>query len=151
MSDLRELYQQVILDHNRNPRNYKALEEADRKADGHNPLCGDRVTVYLKLEGDRIVDVTFQGQGCAISTASASMMTQSLKGRTLQEARALFKEFHEMVTGACTSTVGESHLGKLAVFQGVCEFPTRVKCATIAWHTMQAALEGRAEDPVTTE
>jgi nitrogen fixation NifU-like protein len=151
MSDLRELYQQVILDHNRNPRNYKALEEADRKADGHNPLCGDRVTVYLKLEGDRIVDVTFQGQGCAISTASASMMTQSLKGKTLEEARALFREFHEMVTGACTSTVGESHLGKLAVFQGVCEFPTRVKCATIAWHTMQAALEGRAEEPVTTE
>ena len=133
MSDLRELYQQVILDHNRNPRNYKALEEADRRADGHNPLCGDRVTVYLKLEGDRIVDVTFQGQGCAISTASASMMTQSLKGRTLDEARALFKEFHGMVTGGCTSTVGESHLGKLAVFQGVCEFPTRVKCATIAW------------------
>jgi len=151
MSDLRELYQQVILDHNRNPRNYKALEEADRKAEGHNPLCGDRVTIYLKMEGDRIVDATFQGQGCAISTASASMMTQTLKGKTLDEALELFREFHEMVTGACSSTVGDSRLGKLAVFQGVCEFPTRVKCATIAWHTMHAALEGKAEDPVTTE
>jgi len=151
MSDLRELYQQVILDHNRNPRNYKALEGADRKADGHNPLCGDRVTVYLKLDGDRIVDVSFQGQGCAISTASASMMTQSLKGKTLDEARELFKEFHDMVTGVCSSTVSQSRLGKLAVFQGVCEFPTRVKCATIAWHTMQAALEGRSDEAVTTE
>ena len=151
MSDLRELYQQVILDHNKAPRNFRALDEFDHKADGHNPLCGDRVTIFLKLVDERIVDVSFQGQGCAISTASASMMTEILKGKTVAEAQAMFRDFHDMVTGACESTVGASKLGKLAVFQGVCEFPMRVKCATIAWHTLNAALEGDAEEPVSTQ
>ena len=151
MSDLRELYQQVILDHNKSPRNFREPDEFDHKADGHNPLCGDRVTIFLKLVDGRIADVSFQGQGCAISTASASMMTETLKGKTVAEAQEMFREFHDMVTGACESMSGGSKLGKLAVFQGVCEFPMRVKCATIAWHTLNAALEGGSEQPVSTE
>jgi nitrogen fixation NifU-like protein len=139
MSDLRDLYQEVILDHNRRPRNFGALEGANRKATGHNPLCGDRLTLYLKLSDDRVADVTFEGTGCAISKASASMMTDAVKGRTVAEIEALFNEFHEMVTAA-GAPGEESRLGKLAVFAGVAEFPTRVKCASLPWHTLQAAL-----------
>ena len=150
MSDLRELYQQVILDHNRSPRNFREPAEFDSKADGHNPLCGDRVTIFLSVSDGRIADVSFQGQGCAISTASASMMTEALKGKTLEEVERIVREFHEMVTGGGNGAPDGSRLGKLAVFQGVCEFPMRVKCATIAWHTLNAALDQRA-DTVTTE
>jgi nitrogen fixation NifU-like protein len=151
MSDqLRELYQELILDHNRKPRNRRAMPDASRDAEGFNPLCGDKVHVYVKLEGDRIADVSFDGVGCAISTASASLMTLALKGRTLAEAQALFDEFHAMVTGEPGAPVDEGKLGKLAVFQGVCEFPVRVKCATLAWHTLRAALD-RTTDPVSTE
>lgn len=146
MSDLRDLYQEVILDHNRRPRNFGPLPAANRRAEGNNPLCGDRVTVYLDVEGDRIRDVAFEGAGCAISTASASLMTEALKGRSVEEARSLFHGFHELVT---KGEEGED-LGKLAVFTGVREYPMRVKCATLAWHTLMAALEAR-DQPVTTE
>jgi len=143
MSDLRELYQDVILEHSKAPRNYRELPKANHKAEGYNPLCGDHFTVYLDLEGDKIADVTFQGSGCAISKASASMMTQSVKGKSKEEAATLFENFHELVTG---HREGESEsLGKLAVFAGVSEFPVRVKCATLAWHTLQAAIEGKQE------
>ncbi|MFB3818360.1 MAG: Fe-S cluster assembly sulfur transfer protein SufU [Candidatus Methylomirabilales bacterium] len=144
MSDLRELYQQVILDHYKRPRNFQLLPGADRKAEGHNPLCGDEVVIYLKMDGDRIADISFQGAGCAISKASASMMTASLKGKTRAEAEDLFKKFHRMVTGE-NGAPDPLELGKLAVFCGVSEFPVRVKCASLAWHTMRAALEGRNE------
>ncbi|MHC4549925.1 MAG: Fe-S cluster assembly sulfur transfer protein SufU [Planctomycetota bacterium] len=150
MTDLRELYQQLILDHNRKPRNRRALEGAHSSAEGYNPLCGDRVTVYVRLDDDRIADVSFEGEGCAISTASASLMTQMLKGKTLAEMRALFDEFHGMVTGEVDGAPPTERLGKLAVFQGVCEFPTRVKCATLVWHTLRAALD-RSGETVTTE
>ena len=143
MADLRELYQEVILDHTKNPRNYRAMDDASAKADGNNPLCGDRVTVYLKLDGDRIVDASFQGQGCAISKSSASIMTETVKGKTRAEAEALFDRFHEMITGKPESTADTKALGKLAVFQGVSEFPLRVKCASLAWHTLRSALEAR--------
>src|SRR5947199_459430 len=146
MSDLRDLYQEVILDHNRRPRNFGPLPAANRRAEGHNPLCGDRVTVYLDVEGDRIRDVSFEGAGCAISTASASLMTEALKGLSLEEARTLFHGFHELVT---QGDEGED-LGKLAVFTGVREYPMRVKCATLAWHTLMAALDAK-DQPVTTE
>jgi nitrogen fixation protein NifU and related proteins len=146
MSDLRDLYQEVILDHNRRPRNFGPLPAANRRAEGHNPLCGDRVTVYLEVEGDRIRDVSFEGAGCAISTASASLMTEALKGLSLEEARTLFHGFHELVT---KGDEGED-LGKLAVFTGVREYPMRVKCATLAWHTLMAALDAK-DQPVTTE
>jgi nitrogen fixation protein NifU and related proteins len=149
MSDLRELYQEVILDHNRNPRNFGVLADANRDAEGHNPLCGDRVSVYLRVEGERIADIAFQGSGCAISTASASLMTESLKGKTLGEARELFHSFHDLVTTGRNSGGVES-LGKLAVFSGVREYPIRVKCATLAWHAVQAALDQK-ERPVSTE
>ncbi|MFO1519147.1 MAG: SUF system NifU family Fe-S cluster assembly protein [bacterium] len=149
MSELSELYQEVILDHNRKPRNFQKLEGANRKAEGYNPLCGDQLTVFLKLEGDTIQDITFVGSGCAISKASASLMTSSLKGKTQAEAQNLFEKFHHMVTGAPHTPVPEG-LGKLAVFSGVCEFPSRVKCASLAWHTMRAAFEGKM-DPVKTE
>ena len=139
MADLRELYQEVILDHSRNPRNYHKIDPADRTADGTNPLCGDRVTLYVKLDGGTISDVAFQGQGCAISKSSASMMTDALKGKTEAEARVLFEEFHEMVTGHGTRDA--KALGKLTVFAGVSEFPARVKCASLAWHTLKAALD----------
>jgi nitrogen fixation protein NifU and related proteins len=150
MSDLRELYQEVILDHHKKPRNFQVLEGANRHAEGYNPLCGDLITVYLQLEGDVIKDVSFQGTGCAISRASASMMTASLKGKTRAEAEALFEQFHHMVTADENGAADPAELGKLAVFSGVREFPTRVKCATLAWHTLRAALSGN-EDPVTTE
>lgn len=145
-SDLRDLYQEVILDHNKRPRNFRKIEDADRHADGHNPLCGDHVTIYLKLSEGRIEDISFEGKGCAISKASASMMTDALKGKTEAEAEALFTRFHDLVTGADEP----DDLGKLAVFGGVREFPARVKCASLAWHTVHAALQDAAE-PVTTE
>jgi nitrogen fixation NifU-like protein len=148
MPDLRELYQELILEHSKAPRNYRRLVEANRKAEGYNPLCGDHFTVYVRTVGDSIQDISFLGSGCAISKASASMMTQSLKGKTRQQAKELFEHFHRTVTGA---TNGDSaDLGKLSVFAGVAEFPTRVKCATLAWHTLEAALEGK-QDPVSTE
>lgn len=145
---LNELYQEVILDHNRQPRNFRVLTKANHSAVGHNPLCGDRVTIYLKLESDVIREISFQGSGCAISTASASLMTESLKGKTLRQVETLFQGFHGLVTGKPTQA--QDTLGKLAVFQGVSEFPVRVKCATLAWHTLQAALSGQ-QTPVATE
>jgi nitrogen fixation protein NifU and related proteins len=150
MADLRDLYQEVILEHSKAPRNYREVKMADRKAEGYNPLCGDRFIVYLQMEGDRIQDIAFQGSGCAISKASASMMTQSLKGKTRSEAERLFERFHQVVTGRAAPNGDSAELGKLAVFSGVSEFPTRVKCAILAWHTLQAALEGKQES-VSTE
>ena len=148
MSDLTELYQEVILDHNRRPRNFRAMTGATRRQEGYNPLCGDRLTLYVKLEGGRISDVSFEGSGCAISKASASLMTEALKGKTVDEARALFERFHAMVTSPPESPPPD--IGKLAVLAGVREFPTRVKCASLAWHTMKAAVAGEA-GTVTTE
>ena len=146
MSDLRDLYQEVILDHNRVPRNFGKLPNANREAEGHNPLCGDRVRVSLHVEGDRIEGIAFQGSGCAISTASASLMTEALKGRTVEEARRLFQGFHDLLTAG-----GDADgLGKLAVFAGVREYPIRIKCATLAWHAVQAALD-QQDHPVSTE
>ena len=141
MSDLNELYQEVILDHNRRPRNFRTLDEG-RKQEGYNPLCGDRLTLYVKLEGDRIADVAFQGVGCAISKASASLMTDAVKGGTVEEARALFERFHHVVTTPPDQPVED--LGKLSVLAGVREFPVRVKCASLAWHTLKAALAREA-------
>jgi nitrogen fixation NifU-like protein len=145
--ELQELYQQVILDHSRSPRNFFKLDAANRVAAGHNPLCGDRVTVYLRLEKDVITDVSFQGEGCAISKASASIMTEMLKGKTRDEARKLFGQFHDMIT---TGTVNIEELGKLGVFAGVNKFPARVKCAILPWHAIAATLEGK-ENVVSTE
>jgi nitrogen fixation NifU-like protein len=144
MSDLRDLYQEVILDHSKRPRNFRKLEEANRTAVGHNPLCGDKLVLYLDVEDGVVKDVTFQGAGCAISTASASMMTEAVKGKRVEEAEALFSQFHEMLTTPPDQELEES-LGKLDVFNGVREFPARVKCATLAWHTVHAALAGDAE------
>jgi nitrogen fixation protein NifU and related proteins len=146
VNNLRELYQEVILDHSKRPRNFRALQGANRHAEGHNPLCGDRATVYLLVEGDVVRELSFQGSGCSISTASASMMTDALKGKTVAETRALFERFHELVTAdpSKAATAG-AELGKLAVFAGVHEFPMRVKCASLPWHTMKAALEGGAK------
>ncbi len=143
-SDLGDLYQEVILDHNRQPRNFGELPGANRRAEGFNPLCGDRVTVSLTVEGDVLKDVRFQGSGCAISKASASMMTESMKGRTRAEEDALFREFHRLLTGD-SGAPDAAALGKLVVFSGVREFPIRVKCATLAWHTLRAALENAHE------
>jgi nitrogen fixation NifU-like protein len=142
-SDLRDLYQQVIVDHSKKPRNYHSLEGASRKVEGYNPLCGDRITIYLKLDGDIVRDISFEGAGCAISTASASLLTESLKGKTLAEAEALFESFHALVTGLEPSHEAPK-LGKLEAFSGVCDYPTRVKCATLAWHTLRAALKNDA-------
>ena len=150
MSDLRDLYQEVILDHSKRPRNFHANPDADRKAEGYNPLCGDRETIFLKLSGDVLEDVSFTGAGCAISTASASMMTESVKGKTRAEAEALFDRFHDLITGKESSGNGGPELGKLKVFSGVREYPVRVKCATLPWHTLKAALHGEAA-PVSTE
>ncbi len=149
MADLRELYQEVILDHHKRPRNFRVLEGANRRAVGHNPLCGDKINLYLKVEDGIVRDVGFQGSGCAISTASASMMTESLKGKTEAEVEELFQRFHDLVTGKLTSDAELSSLGKLAVFSGVREYPVRVKCASLCWHTMRAALESRKETVAT--
>ena len=148
--DLRELYQSTILDHNKRPRNYRVPERANREARGDNPLCGDRITVHVELADGVVKDVGFQGSGCAISRASASLMTEAVKGRRLEEVEDLFERFHGLVTGPPTGPVDASDLGKLAVFSGVREYPVRVKCATLAWHTVRAALRGDAE-PVRTE
>ena len=145
MPDLKELYQQVILDHNKHPRNFHKLEDANRKAEGFNTLCGDRLTLYVRLENDVIADVGFEGTGCAIFKASASLMTQALKGKTKAEAEALFDKVHKMLTGELDPNANGNQLGKLAVFSGVCEFPVRVKCATLAWHTLRAALATKNE------
>ncbi len=150
MDDLRDLYQEVILDHNKKPRNFGTLDAATHEADGHNPLCGDELHVSIALDGDRVADVRFEGSGCAISTASASLMTESIKGKTRQEAEELFEGFHDLLTGDPSQLEQASAaLGKLAVFQGVREFPVRVKCATLSWHTLKAALDGG--DAATTE
>ncbi len=140
MSELSELYQQVILDHNKKPRNFHKLENANRSAEGYNPLCGDHLNVYLRVDDDQVQEVSFEGSGCAISKASASMMTQAVKGKTKAEAEALFNEFHRMATGELDEEAEDNHLGKLTIFAGVRDFPARVKCATLSWHTMHAAL-----------
>ncbi len=142
MSDLRELYQSTILDHNKKPRNFGKLPEANCQGEGFNPLCGDQITLYLVIEDDVVKDLRFEGSGCAISTASASMMTEAVKGRPLAEALALFDRFHELVTADQGQEPGIDELGKLAVFSGVREYPMRVKCATLAWHTLRSAARG---------
>ena len=149
MSDLRELYQEVILDHNKKPRNFGVLEDATQVAQGHNPLCGDNVTVYLHVEGDTIQDIRFNGSGCAISKASASLMTGELKGKTVAEAETLFQSFHKLVTGPEASEEVLEEMGKLAVFSGVRDYPARVKCASLAWHTVHNALQGKPEPAIT--
>ena len=149
MSELSELYQQVILDHNKKPRNFHKLENANRSAEGYNPLCGDHLNVYLHVEDDQVKEVSFEGSGCAISKASASMMTQAVKGKTKAEAELLFSEFHRMATGELDAESDANHLGKLTIFAGVREFPARVKCATLSWHTMHAALN--EQDKISTE
>lgn len=149
MGDLRDLYQEVILEHSKSPRNYRAITAPTAKAEGFNPLCGDRFTVYLSMKEDVIEDIAFQGSGCAISRASASIMTQSIKGKTTREAEELYRRLHGMVTGE-NGHADPAEIGKLAVFAGVSAFPARVKCATLAWHTLKAALHGEQE-PVTTE
>ena len=145
MTELRDLYQEVILDHNKSPHNYREMADASRIALGHNPLCGDKLKLYVRIEGDRIADVAFQGSGCAISKASASIMTDAVKGKRLAEAEALFGRFHELLTGPPDVKADGAGLGKLAVFSGVREFPVRVKCATLAWHTLQSALKNQQE------
>jgi nitrogen fixation NifU-like protein len=156
MSELRDLYQEVILDHAKNPRNFGPGEESDRKALGHNPLCGDKLVLSVRVENDVVTDAHFNGDGCAISKASASLMTEALKGKTVAEAEALYASFHELVTGeplqAATGEKleGAADLGKLAVFAGVAEYPARVKCASLAWHVLHATLTGDS-DTVTTE
>lgn len=142
MSDLTDLYQEVILDHNRRPRNFGTLANPTHRANGHNPLCGDKLTLALQIDGDLITNVMFDGSGCAISKASASLMTDAIKGHTVAEAETLFDAFHLMVTTPISDPVDESKVGKLAVFSGVREFPARVKCASLAWHTLKAALTG---------
>lgn len=156
MSDLSDLYQDLILDHNKRPRNQRKIDAPDRKAEGYNPLCGDRVSVFVKVGcvpggTEQVVEeVTFEGSGCAISTASASLMTESLKGKTLDEAKALFRRFHRLVTGESAQCEAGPGLGKLEVFSGVCRYPARVKCATLVWHTVKAALE-QDDDVASTE
>ena len=149
MSELSELYQQVILDHNKKPRNFRKLETANHSAEGFNPLCGDQLTVYLNLEDDAVKEITFEGSGCAISKAAASMMTQALKGKSKQEAEQLFREFHGMVTGELDEETTTNGLGNLKIFSGVREFPVRVKCASLPWHTMHAALNN--QETISTE
>ncbi len=147
VSALRELYQEVILDHNKSPRNFGTLDGASRKAEGYNPLCGDHYTVFLQVEGDVIADIKFIGSGCAISKASASVMCTVVKGKTKEEAGQLFEVFRKLVTGESDATGGVDRFGKLAVFAGVREFPARVKCATLPWHTLRACLESKKEKP----
>ncbi len=145
MSELNDLYQEVILEHNKNPRNFREIESATRTADGNNPLCGDALRVYVEMDGETVKDVAFKGSGCAISKASASMMTQTVKGKTRAEAETIFNEFHQMVTGELDTETDENSLGKLKIFAGVLEFPARVKCASLSWHTLHAALNEEAE------
>jgi nitrogen fixation protein NifU and related proteins len=149
MANLEALYQEVILDHNRKPRNFREIENADRKVEGRNPLCGDQVTVWLKLEGDRVSDVSFKGTGCAISKSSASLMTSAIKGKTVAETKQLFDRFHDMITGKFSDEQREQ-MGSLAALGGVSKFPLRVKCASLAWHAMKSGLEGAGGD-VSTE
>ena len=153
-AELGDLYQEIILEHSKAPRNFRKPPSATQEAEGFNPLCGDRCTVYINMDGDAIRDIGFQGSGCAISRASASMMTQILKGKTRTEAVALFDQFHKLVTGEEKTVAKASDLGKLAAFAGVSKFPARVKCATLAWHTLQSALDDKREGkqaPVSTE
>lgn len=145
MSELSDLYQQVILDHNKRPRNFRRIENASRTSEGHNPLCGDQLTVFVQLDGDTVTDLSFEGSGCAISKAAASMMTQAVKGKTRDEAETLFREFHQMVTGELDEEGTPNNLGHLKIFAGVRDYPARVKCASLSWHTMHAALEGQDE------
>jgi nitrogen fixation NifU-like protein len=145
MSELSDLYQEVILEHNKNPRNFREIENADKFAEGHNPLCGDQLKLYLMMEDDTVKDVAFKGSGCAISKASASMMTQVVKGKSREEAEILFDEFHKMVLGEMDEEREENRLGKLKIFAGVREFPARVKCASLSWHTLHAALNNETE------
>ena len=150
--DLTDLYQQVILDHSKSPRNFRVLPDANRRAQGHNPVCGDNITLYLRMDGDRVAEVSFQGSGCAISKASSSILTESLKGKTKTEAEALFGDVHRMLKGELDVQANGDKLGKLSVFSGVSEFPMRVKCATLPWHTFNAALASQRERAeVTTE
>ncbi|OGX10905.1 MAG: SUF system NifU family Fe-S cluster assembly protein [Omnitrophica bacterium RIFOXYB12_FULL_50_7] len=148
--DIRELYQQMIMDHNKNPRNFHAMADADRTAEGYNPLCGDHFKVYVKMEGEIIKDISFDGSGCAISKSSASMMTAALKGKTRAEAKALFEEVHKMLSRGIGEPFDAAKVGKLATFCGVCEFPSRVKCATLPWHTLLEGLDPTGKQ-VTTE
>jgi len=148
--ELRELYQELILDHNRKPRNRRRLEGANYKAEGYNPLCGDRVTVYMNIQDGRVKDAAFEGAGCAISTASASLMTESVIGKTTDEVKALFHKFRDLVTGEAPNGEDGPELGKLVVFSGVSQYPARVKCASLVWHTAKAAIEGEKQ-PVSTE
>jgi nitrogen fixation NifU-like protein len=150
MSELSDLYQELILDHNRRPRNFGSLADANRRAEGYNPLCGDRLKVYLRLEDDRIAGISFEGSGCAISKASASLMTDAVKGQTIGEANALFDRVHAMLTMPMDRPVDVSDVGKLAVLSGVREFPVRIKCASLAWHTLKAAMAA-SPDVVKTE
>ena len=149
MLDLTDLYQEVIVDHNRSPRNFGRLDNADRKLEGFNPLCGDRLMLYVKLDDDRITDISFDGSGCAISVASASLMTDAMKGKTIAEAEITFKNFHDLVTSD-DADINFDTLGKLAALGGVRNYPTRVKCATLCWHTLHSTLEGN-ESPISTE
>jgi nitrogen fixation NifU-like protein len=149
MSELSDLYQEVILDHNKNPRNFREIENPDKQADGNNPLCGDKLKVFVELDGDIVKDVSFLGSGCAIFKASASIMTQTVKGKTKEEAETIFDEFHRMVTGKLDIETDENNLGKLRIFAGVLEFPARVKCASLSWHTINAALHD--EEEISTE
>ena len=151
MSDLVELYQELVLDHNNRPRNKRVMEDASNTADGYNPLCGDQVSVFLKVEDGVIADVSFQGVGCAISQSSASMMTQNVKGKPVEEAEALFEMFHTMVTRDPSADFDGSSLGELEALAGVCAFPNRIKCASLAWHTMAASLDTKNAEHVTTE
>jgi nitrogen fixation NifU-like protein len=150
MQDLHDLYQEVILDHNKRPRNFGPLPDATQSAKGHNPLCGDKLTLSLKIDGDRIEKVSFEGSGCAISKASASLMTDAIKGKSIDEATRLFDLFHQMVTTPIDQPIDEEAVGKLAVLGGVREFPARVKCASLAWHTLKAALTN-TQEPAKTE
>ncbi len=139
-SELQSLYQELVIDHSKRPRNFRKMEDSTLHADGYNPLCGDRVSIFLKMDGDKVADASFQGAGCAISTSSASLLTEALKGKTRAEAEAIFDNVHKLVTEG--AAVDPAKLGKLAVFSGVSKYPARVKCASLAWHTMKAALEG---------
>jgi len=149
MSEINELYQETILEHNKHPRNFREIEDATKKALGNNPLCGDALQVFVAMDGDTISDVAFKGSGCAISKASASMMTQAVKGKSSEEAKGLFDEFTKMVRGEFNEESDENHLGRLTIFAGVREFPARVKCASLSWHTLNAALHG--DESVSTE